>query len=300
MNTGNSPFGGSAQQDASEFISFLFDHVHDETNRKRDRAGKLQNSDYPFPVDGKVISQAAGFWKAYSDLNDSLIDKYWRGVETSIQTCKKCGYLMITYNTFDALNLAFPDSDVGSTTLAELLRAYTKTEMPEGYRCDRCTTVSSTSKQTRLVRLPDILCMSFGRFTTKDGTTPQKINAVVSFPISNLDMTPWTVQGGNAESIKNDVGPEHQFRAPFVYDCQSVVVHGGTLRAGHYRAFVRDDEGGVNGKDPGAWHLFNDDRITACRVGTNERGDMTQKVYSESPTTNAYMVFYQRRKPMAS
>ena len=84
-----------------------------------------------------------------------------------------------------------------------------------------------------------------------------------------------------------------------MYDCQSVIVHGGTLKGGHYRAFVRDDDDAVNGKDPGAWHLFNDERITPCRIGTNERGDVTHKMYSEGHTTNAYVVFYHRRKPMA-
>ncbi|ERT02126.1 ubiquitin carboxyl-terminal hydrolase 8 [Sporothrix schenckii 1099-18] len=293
-------FGGPYQQDAQEFISFLLENLHDETNRLRDHTGEVQQP--PLGPRSTALGNALLYWNEYRKYNDSLVDKYWRGVEVTDRRCRACGHPSLTYEHFDAIHLPIPPNAASTaTTMADLLAQYCSADLLDEYKCDQCRRIDTTEKRVRLVRLPDILCVSFRRFQGNEHYGFRKNNTAVVFPINGLDMTPYTMQGITApedqaaDGIFVD-GPsrtEQQFCAPFIYDCYAVIVHSGTLKSGHYRSFIKDE----GAADANQWHHFDDARIEPVIIGSNDSRDMARRLYrdNQSGGASAYMVFYKRR-----
>ncbi|KAL6410476.1 hypothetical protein AUP68_06900 [Ilyonectria robusta] len=95
---GLEPFGGDQQQDAQEFMSFLLTHLHDETNTRRDRKGHVEQPD----TKRQSLLQAAGeYWHNHIDLNQSIIDRYWRGLELSTVKCEECHTKTYSFSPFE-------------------------------------------------------------------------------------------------------------------------------------------------------------------------------------------------------
>lgn len=293
-------FGGPYQQDAQEFISFLLENLHDETNRLRDRTGEVQQP--PLGPRSTALGNALLYWNEYRKYNDSLVDKYWRGVEVTDRRCRSCGHPSLTYEHFDAIHLPIPPNAASTaTTMADLLAQYCSADLLDEYKCDQCRRIDTTEKRVRLVRLPDLLCVSFRRFQGNEHYGFRKNNTAVVFPINGLDMTPYTMQGITtpedqvADGIFADdpSRTEQQFRAPFIYDCYAVIVHSGTLKSGHYRSFIKDE----GAADTNQWHHFDDARIEPVIIGSNDSRDMARRLYrdNQSSGASAYMVFYKRR-----
>lgn len=293
-------FGGPYQQDAQEFISFLLENLHDETNRLRDHTGEVQQ-----PTLGPrstALGNALLYWNEYRKYNDSLVDKYWRGVEVTDRRCRACGHPSLTYEHFDAIHLPIPPNEASTaTTMADLLGQYCSADVLDEYKCDQCRRIDTTEKRVRLVRLPDLLCVSFRRFQGNEHYGFRKNNTAVVFPINGLDMTPYTMQGiTTAEDqaadgifVDDPTRTEQQFRAPFIYDCYAVIVHSGTLKSGHYRSFIKDE----GAADTNQWHHFDDARIEPVIIGSNDSRDMARRLYRDNQHggASAYMVFYKRR-----
>ena len=195
-------------------------------------------------------------------------------------------------------------------TLGDMLRAFTNPEplSPEQYNCTNCNARRSAQKQTRIRKLPAILCVHVKRFGMKQlGTgnfVPEKYEGKMDFSLT-LDMAPYTtrppLRNGEAKTVnnvnsinsattkgnnKNDVKKEqqsqnhqhqHQIDDPgrFVYDLDCVVVHQGEhAQNGHYFAFCRQD---------GKWFRFDDEIVSA----TTTEDVMRQE---------AYLLFYSLRK----
>ncbi|CAK7267037.1 ubiquitin-specific protease doa4 [Sporothrix epigloea] len=297
-------FGGPYQQDAQEFISFLLENLHDETNRLRNRAGEVQQP--PLNPRSTALGNALLYWNEYRKYNDSLVDKYWRGVEVTDRRCRACGHPSLTYEHFDAIHLPIPpNTATTATTMADLLGHYCGADLLPEYKCDQCRRIDTTEKRVRLVRLPDLLCVSFRRFQGNEHYGFRKNNTAVVFPINGLDLTPYTVQGmtapedQKADGLVPEDGPgrlrtEQQFCGPFVYDCYAVIVHSGTLKSGHYRSFIKDE----GAADTNQWHHFDDARIEPVTIGSNDSRDLARRLYrdNQSSGASAYMVFYKRRK----
>ena len=291
-------FGGPSQQDAQEFISFLLENLHDETNRLRDRTGEVQQPE--LDRRSTALSNGLLYWNEYRKYNDSLVDKYWRGVEVTDRRCRGCGHPSLTYEHFDTLHLPIPPNAASTaTTISELLAQYCGADLLTDYKCDECRRINTTEKRVRLVRMPDLLCISFRRFQGNEHYGFHKNNTAVLFPINGLDMTPYTVQARTApaDQVADGVYPdgrtEHQFRGPFLYDCYAVIVHSGTLRSGHYRSFIKDE----GATDTSQWHHFDDARIEPVIIGSNDSRDMAKRLYRDNNQggASAYMVFYKRR-----
>ncbi|OAA61105.1 AMP-binding enzyme [Niveomyces insectorum RCEF 264] len=289
-------FGSQYQQDAQEFISFLLENLHDETNRLRDRTGEVQQP--PLNPRSTALGNGLQYWHEYRKYNDSLVDKFWRGVEVTDRRCRSCGHPSLTYEHFDALHLPIPPNAAGSTatTIADLLAQYCGADLLPEYKCDQCRRIDTTEKCVRLVRLPDLLCISFRRFQGNEYDGFRKNNTAVVFPVDGLDMTPYTVQArtASADQAADGIDPQTdtQFRGPFVYDCYAVIVHSGTLKSGHYRAFIKDE----GAADTHQWYHFDDAEVEPVTIGSNDGRDMARRLYRDNNNgASAYMVFYKRR-----
>lgn len=250
--------------------------LDDETNILRNRNEQPTQPNMP---DGKTLFQGAiEYWESFRRSRDSLVDKYWRGMEVSICTCTKCNARSVTYAVFDVLLLVIPSK---KTTLVGLFENWSKVEENVAYRCDKCKEPGTATKQTKLARLPDRLAICIQRFDQRS----TKVTTPVEFPLQDLDLAPYAPEDG-APEVGGPLADDRHFNGPFLYDAYAAIHHlGPTVRAGHYVAFIKDDADNDN-----AWHKFNDKVITPMNMG-DERN--REQLYG-TKEGQAYLIFYQR------
>ncbi|EHA52646.1 ubiquitin carboxyl-terminal hydrolase 2 [Pyricularia oryzae 70-15] len=268
------------QQDAEEFISFLMDHLHDETNRLRNK-----NFDPSSLVFGKENHQnALTFWNGWCSANDSVIDRYWRGLSQNVVRCRTCNHTNYSHEAFNKIQVPVPEAR-GPCKLVDLLPGgFSYNELLDGYKCDGCSRMNTTSSTVRLARLPKLLCISLSRFSVDRGDT-RKNNTKVVFPLDDLNLAAVSDPTPSGEGIGEE------WTGPFRYYCYAAVLHGGTLRSGHYTAFVRDQNPSRNG---GVWYHCNDSIISTKTIRNEEDADAAG-MYAADSESSAYILFYSRQ-----
>jgi len=234
-----SPFNNFRQQDASEFCYSLLDDVITRCNL------------------------------------DGVKDIFSGKIETNI-TCNICNTKSVTNAPFLGLQLPFSSamtnnvpnnndnysSSNPSYKISVLLNHYFKPEILEkgnAYFCERCNKKAIASKQTKIIRAPEILVLTVKRFYYDTaGTISGKIKCPLQIePSLNV----------NNES----------------FDLFGVVTHhGDSLNSGHYTATASHS----NSPNSCWWH-FDDSRVERL----NSRGVQNIK--------NAYILFYKKKRVVA-
>jgi len=240
-----------------------------------------------------LLHNAIEYWKAYKTMNDSIVDKYWRGLLVQSSTCQRCNDHSSSFQVSDITTLGIPDEN---QNLESMLADYTALEIPEGFKCEACGVVGRERKLS-FARFPDRFAVAFQRFQRDFKTaTVSKIGHRISFPIRDLDLTPYWL-GPRDRAIDNDDAAaavsreDRHFRGPFTYDCYAVICHiGSSLVSGHYIAYVKDQKSA----DPTDWIKYNDSRVTRVKVGTRGKDDNLEYMYGVGDQ-QAYMVFYKRQ-----
>lgn len=167
-------------------------------------------------------------------------------------------------------------SKSGAITLKSCLQRFSVEEQLDKFNewyCPGCKNHVQAFKTMDLYRLPTILIIQLKRFEYEEGTSyygqrstiRNKINSLVDFPITGLDLS------GIAK------GPQE---TPAIYDLFAISNHHGGLGGGHYTAYGKNFH---NGK----WYNFNDAMVS--EIGT-----------SQLVTSAAYVLFYRRREPEAN
>jgi ubiquitin C-terminal hydrolase len=173
------------------------------------------------------------------------------------------------------------------STLAEALDLYVKEDLLEGnnkYDCEQHGRKVNAQKRCMISSLANTVVIHLKRFEF-DFTTMQryKINDSCEFPVT-LNFRPWA---------KPDAEFDDDY---YTYDLAGVLVHSGIADAGHYYSYIKD-------RQTGQWHEFNDKAVTPfnaanlkeeCFGGTSTFSDW--QVFAKS--RNAYMLFYERSKPL--
>lgn len=304
--------GTNRQQDAMEFFVYVFGELDDETNRFRNRPSQVPQ---PQPSKTKSLTDLAiQYWDLHSRVSDSIIDKYWRITDVDIVRCDHCGHVVTRYSNKDIQFLSIPQSSM-PVMMEDLLQRDYSNEHLDDYTCDNCSSKGHCWKGTKLARLPDLLCVCFTRFEKNGGERAMfsKITTTVDFPIRDLDLTPYTIQGQQAYSSLLTNGhrgaaavtsptstiptDDHHFNKPFRYEAYAVVQHGGELDSGHYVGVIRDEPHGPDGNS--RWHVANDHQVTDITVGPSRTDKGSQFLYRQNMHWNspmqAFMVFYQRK-----
>ncbi|KAK3904775.1 hypothetical protein C8A05DRAFT_13377 [Staphylotrichum tortipilum] len=287
-------FGGSCQQDAQEFYSFIIDNIHDETNVRRDRKPPKEEKPYT-PKNGTIIQNAMDYWRDYSKASESIVDKYFRGLDVFISRCHNtaCRQEIRLFQPCDIwiLNLA----GMGDPTdLDALLANHQTSEHFPDLVCETCNKPGRTRK-AKFARLPDRLAFCLNRFNSAGSggafssrlMASGKIHSKVRFPIRDLDLTRYCAEPDPDMATTDD----RHFAGRMRYDCYAVTVHVGQgINGGHYYSYVQDE----TSKDPTDWFRCNDDVVDRVKIGSHMPGDLTETMY-QSGNTSAYMVYYRRR-----
>uniref|UniRef100_A0A8I5NVZ2 ubiquitinyl hydrolase 1 n=1 Tax=Papio anubis TaxID=9555 RepID=A0A8I5NVZ2_PAPAN len=128
-------------------------------------------------------------------------------------------------------------------TLSQCFQLYTKEERlapDDAWRCPHCKQLQQGSITLSLWTLPDVLIIHLKRFR-QEGDRRMKLQNMVKFPLTGLDMTPHVVKRSQSSwSLPSHWSP---WRRPYglgrdpedyIYDLYAVCNHHGTMQGGHY------------------------------------------------------------------
>ncbi|NXC20822.1 UBP31 hydrolase, partial [Corythaeola cristata] len=173
-------------------------------------------------------------------------------------------------------------------TLSQCFQLYTKEEQlapDDAWRCPHCKQLQQGSITLSLWTLPDVLIIHLKRFR-QEGDRRMKLQNMVKFPLSGLDMTPHVVKRSQSSwSLPSHWSP---WRRPYglgrdpedyIYDLYAVCNHHGTMQGGHYTYCKNSVDG--------QWYCFDD-------------SDVQQLPENEVCKQTAYILFYQRRTAIPS
>ncbi|EQL04037.1 ubiquitin carboxyl-terminal hydrolase 2 [Ophiocordyceps sinensis CO18] len=282
----SSQFGGPDQQDAQEFMSFIMEQLHDETNPRRDTS---ENAAQPETSGRPLVQAAMEYWSNHSKSNQSMVDRYWRGMELSTVRCMACNTRTHTFSPFGWI--AVPVSRDHDMTLSEALGHYVAGNQLDDFSCDHCKDKKKAMQSMSLARMPPLLCLSFRRFIFR-GYTLSKSNTAISWDFNDFDFAPYFLDPSEHDGGADGGAEDRAFGGPFRYECYAVVVHAGRqLNMGHYFAYVRDS----STRDQYSWYCYNDNNVTKVRIGSGDSNDMQKEVFRSGEDRVPYLVFFRRK-----
>ncbi|EXJ90023.1 hypothetical protein A1O3_03091 [Capronia epimyces CBS 606.96] len=283
---------GKGQQDAQEWFMYIIDRLHEAVAQYStpDQTNSVNEANGIPPIDKQCVC---------------FFHKVFYGRYNSQIICDTCHTVSSREDEFSSISLDFkkqvkrkkkaakdaaaaaasaatnkadkPPLKIAIPNLHECLRSYTAPEplSPEQYNCTTCDARRSASKQTRLRKLPAIMCVHVKRFGMKQAGSgvwlPEKYEGKLEFPLQ-LDMGPYTTKPPSPMATTTNGGETKP--DAYMYDLDCVVVHQGEhAQNGHYFAFCRQDN---------KWFRFDDEIVSATT---------TEDVLRQE----AYLLFYSLR-----
>lgn len=130
------------------------------------------------------------------------------------------------------------------------------------YSCEKCNKLRNGIKFSRVLALPEMLCVHLKRFR-HDLSYSSKISSPVHFPLTGLDMRPY---------LHKDCLSEVS-----TYDLTAVICHHGTVGGGHYTSFAKH-------KRSEKWFEYDDQLVTEVSP-------------EQVQNSEAYVLFYRKTNP---
>ncbi|ALC41162.1 CG8494 [Drosophila busckii] len=152
-----------------------------------------------------------------------------------------------------------------SVTLYDCMASFFSADELKGdnmYSCERCNKLRTGIKYSRVLNLPEVLCIHLKRFR-HDLSYSSKISSNVYFPLEGFDMRPYL-----HKDCKSQVP---------TYNLCSVICHHGSVGGGHYTCYARN---ALNDR----WYEFDDQFVTEVSA------DVVLNC-------QAYVLFYQKHNP---
>ncbi|KAH8284603.1 hypothetical protein KR018_005433 [Drosophila ironensis] len=152
-----------------------------------------------------------------------------------------------------------------SVTLYDCMASFFSADELKGdnmYSCERCNKLRTGIKFSRVLSLPEVLCIHLKRFR-HDLSYSSKISSDVYFPLEGFDMRPY-------------IHKDCKSQVP-LYNLSSVICHHGTVGGGHYTCYARN---ALNGR----WYEYDDQFVLEVAPETVS-------------TCQAYVLFYQKHNP---
>jgi ubiquitin carboxyl-terminal hydrolase 8 len=244
-------FTGYSQNDVSEFLLFLIDCFHNSLSReiKMTVSGNAEDE-----IDNLALKCFKMIQLTYSKDYSEIWNLFY-GVNVSELT-RVDNNKIISQNPepFFMVDLPIPP-DNKSPSLIDCFNYYVEGEIIENYLHEETNEKVSIKKRILFWSFPNILAIDLKRFNNRF----QKNQIYVSFPLDNLDLSPYVI-GYKKSNYK--------------YELYGVCNHSGGVMGGHYTSYVKN----ANGK----WYHFNDTSV--AEVGLNE----------SIISAKAYVLFYRK------
>ncbi|KAL0277002.1 UNVERIFIED_CONTAM: hypothetical protein PYX00_004437 [Menopon gallinae] len=130
-----------------------------------------------------------------------------------------------------------------TVSLHDCLAAFFSADELKGdnmYSCEKCSKLRNGVKYSKVLDLPEILCIHLKRFRHELAFS-SKISSFVSFPLTGLNMRPYLHKDCKSEVTS--------------YDLTSVICHHGTAGGGHYTCYALSPF-------TGDWYELDDQCVT--------------------------------------
>ena len=147
--------------------------------------------------------------------------------------------------------------DQNGGNVQDAIQNFCSTEVMDGdnmWYCSNCKEHVRAKKKIEIWKVPPMLIVHLKRFSGRGG----KINASVSFPMTDFDMAPF---------LKSPI------TTSTIYDCYSVALHHGSAGGGHYTSLGKS-------RITGNWYDLNDSHVGEVPPSKVENH------------RNAYVLFY--------
>uniref|UniRef100_A0A8C9W4D0 ubiquitinyl hydrolase 1 n=1 Tax=Scleropages formosus TaxID=113540 RepID=A0A8C9W4D0_SCLFO len=246
-------FKGYQQQDSQELLHYLLDSMRMEET-KRIKAGILKAFNNPTEktADEETKRQVKAYGKEGVKMN--FVDRIFVGELTNTIMCEECAHISTVKEAFIDISLPIIEErtskptnlgrmskggreldamvshgdEMLSTSQSHVNRNIKKSGVQVGHTNKRAEKVyTSARKQMLISALPPVVILHLKRFH-QAGMNLRKVNRHVDFPLI-LDLAPFC-----SASCKNMVAGEH-----VLYILYGIVEHSGSMRGGHYAAYVR-------------------------------------------------------------
>lgn len=270
---------------------FLFEHLDVESNRKCDQS--LQGPPKQTAKTDSALQTAIDFWLAHERTSQSIIDRYFRGVELTITTCQRCNARSTTPEQTQIINL-YPRTGPAAT-LEHLMHRRVAPQAIKDYQCDTCQGSRQATNMTQFARLPEILVVMLVRYTQGQHGDTVKIKTRITFDPDDVSFEPLFVPP-DQRALRAAAAPpdDDGFGASLHYTCYGIVMHSGEEPdKGHYVAWVRD-----LATRPAPWYRCDDERVTrkAAAGGSKGAHSQTYKEVFSGVDGEPFLLFFKRKK----
>ncbi|KAI0602010.1 hypothetical protein F4775DRAFT_537942 [Biscogniauxia sp. FL1348] len=282
-------FGDKNQHDADEFIQFLFEQLHAETNQP-------VTSPFVWPLvkvsnDADTISNA---WKFHISRNWSIIDRYWTIMTLNRLTCTSCSTVNYALDVPSRLGVTV-DADGHGSLEKYIQQNYGVPQLRES-QCDACGAREKRS-ECLFGRLPPSLCVQVGR-TAFVNNNAVKNTKPFAFPFDNLDLAPYCFPDDAREAARDELyncesSQDYAFLADGLaeesrYDLYAVITHSGNSpRSGHYWNHIRTG--------PNTWTRCNDSQVTDETSNPAEVKKLSNDMFNCANQATPVLLFYKRQ-----
>jgi len=264
--------------------------VFAELQQNREQDFKAKDFYDSMEVDVKVQKDASEFLiTLFERLNiflrrtseKRLIEDTFRLITEIKVTCSKCQVISEVSATYFLLELEVKGKRNIEEGLESLIGIETLKD-DNAYFCKSCEEKVKAEKRERIKSLPSILFVHLKRFEMTYESEGRKINSYYEFPLE-LDLTKYSALDANDAECFAEAYKEY-----FMYNLKGVIIHVGTVHAGHYYSLIKD-------KYTKKWFKFNDTQITTFDINNlpNEAfGNRGEGNFNRS--NNAYILIYER------
>uniref|UniRef100_A0A8C4EFG3 Ubiquitin carboxyl-terminal hydrolase n=1 Tax=Dicentrarchus labrax TaxID=13489 RepID=A0A8C4EFG3_DICLA len=208
-------FKGYQQQDSQELLHYLMDSIRVEET-KRVKAGILKA--FNNPTEKTADEDTKRKVKAYGKegVRMNFVDRIFVGELTNTIMCEECEHISTVKEAF---------IDISLPIIEERVSYYICSEENQYKKVEKMYT--SARKQMLISSLPPVITLHLKRFH-QAGMNLRKVNRHVDFPLI-LDLAPFC-----SASCKNLAAGDR-----VLYSLYGIVEHSGSMRGGHYTAYVK-------------------------------------------------------------
>uniref|UniRef100_A0A3B4ED88 Ubiquitin carboxyl-terminal hydrolase n=1 Tax=Pygocentrus nattereri TaxID=42514 RepID=A0A3B4ED88_PYGNA len=220
-------FKGYQQQDSQELLHYLLDSVRvEESKRIKAAILKAFNNPTEKTADEETKRQVKAYGKEGVKMN--FVDQIFVGELTNTIMCEECEHISTVKEAFIDISLPIIEERV-SQHLICIKMTRIKTNYLFFAFADKKTekVYTSARKQMLISVLPPVVTLHLKRFH-QAGMNLRKVNRHVDFPLI-LDLAPFC-----SASCKNLRSGER-----VLYSLYGIVEHSGSMRGGHYTAYVK-------------------------------------------------------------